>query len=426
MPMPPAARARTLVLTALFVALAAFNAALFLARDKRDAYVPATYQELYVPSDAPRLTALAIPARARVELRIDMPGAPPAAWSVSDDTGAVYESPGRYPVLTLREKKHAYEVRPAGAASAAPFRIQFGYYPSEYYKAGGRTQKDNNWLVSADIPVGAFARRPLRFWAGDDSDLDPADLAEGARLVREEAGVAPEDPSAVKIEKLAVWLIGRWTGHSGTPDDAIEAERSPLRVFQRVVAGKGKIWCSQHAKIYTFFANRAGLPTRLVSLAGRVDDVITTGHAFAETWLPETRSWAKVDTSLNKILVLNAAGRPLDAADVYHAILSGHLDGLTARAVRDGAIVSEPYAAGADADAYYYSPGSSLVYHTARSRANGALARYLFRPDYSYAIDGSLARRVFALRRVMFFAAVLAGLLALVSLAAGLMRRRTA
>lgn len=402
----PRTRARrpTLLIGAavLFFALAAANAWLYLARDRRDVYAPAPYKELYVPMEVPLLSGMRIPSRGRVELRMEMPS-PPEGWTVSDDTGASYEVRGRFPVLELRAQKHRYEVTPLGGPSPArTFHFEFGYYSSEYYEKGGRTQKDNNWLVSADIPVGRFDRRPLSFWTPDYRDLDPADLAEAKRLVRDEAGLSSEDDERGRIEELGAWLITRWAGYGGTPDDAIEAERSPLRVFQRVVEGRGRIWCSQHAKIYCFFANLAGLPTRLVSLSGRIDDVITTGHAFAETFLASLGRWVKVDVSLNKLLILNAAGRPLDSAEVYQAIIAGHLDGLTVRTLRDGVVVSEPYADGSGADASYYTPGANLVYHPAGARTQGAFSRYLFRPEYAYSLDGSLQKRVYARRRAVF------------------------
>jgi hypothetical protein len=400
------------VLAALFLLLAVANAGLYFSRDKRDVYVPATYKALYVPVEAPLLSRMRIPDRGRVELGIEMPS-PPAAWTISDDTGETYESRGRFPVLALRPQKHHYTVTPAGGPlPARTFHFQFGYYSSEYYRQGGRTQKDNNWLVSADIPVGRFARRPLAFWAGDYGDLDPSDITEAKRLLRDEAGITPGDGDIVKIEKLAAWLIGAWSAGRGTPDDAIEAERSPLRVFQRVAAGRGKIWCSQHAKIYGFFANLAGLPTRLISLAGRIDNVITTGHAFAESYLADSGTWAKVDTSLNKLLVLNSAGRPLNSAEVYQAIVAGHLEGLTVRALSEGVIVSEPYTDGDGGDAFYFTPGANLVYHPARARTQSALAGYLFQPEYAYSLDASLQGGHYARRRVLFALWALSAILA--------------
>ena len=100
----------------------------------------------------------------------------------------------------------------------------------------------------------------------------------------------------------------------------------------------------------------------------RADTVITTGHAFAETFIPELGAWAKVDVSLNKLFILNPDGRPLTSADVYLAINSGNITGLTARVCREGAALDEPYAGVNDNDSYYYSYGAHLVYKPGRSR----------------------------------------------------------
>ena len=389
-------------LTVLFILGIAGNVALYLTRDKRDAYYPATYKTLYVPSDVPALTGTRIVARGRVELVVPSK-AVYESWTVTDDTGETYTTTGRYPVIKLKDYRHSYDVRPLGTAGPGPkMTFDFGYYPSEYYKKGGRTQPDNYWLVSASIPVGKFARYPLSFWASDYADIDAADREEARRMIREDMGVADADPTVTKIEKIGCWLITRYKGCAGTPSDVIEKTRSPLKILKMVLAGEGKIWCSQHALIYHFFANMAGLPTRLLSLAGRVDTVITTGHAFAETFIPELGTWAKVDVSLNKLFILNPAGQPLGSADVYQAINSGNIEGLTARVCRDGAAVYEPYAGGNENDSYYYSYGAHLVYRPGRARTESQVVRYLFAPDLAYSLDASALRHVHDLRRAVF------------------------
>jgi hypothetical protein len=411
-------------LTALFIVGAAANIAVYLGRDQRDSYYPSSYKTLYVPSDIPVLAGTRVVERGHVEFQIQGKDAP-NQWKITDDTGASYSTPGRYPVVKLKDYRHSYELEPLGRpAPGKKTTIQFGYYPSEYYKKGGRTQPDNYWLVSASIPVGKFKRYPLPFWASAYSDIDPADRNEARRILREEIGVGDADDTVAKIEKIGCWLITRWQGCSGTPNDSIEKERSPLKIFQKVVSGQGKIWCSQHALIYHFFANMAGMPTRLVSLAGRVDNVITTGHAFAETFIPEQGIWAKVDASLNKLLILNSEGRPLNCADFYHAVLSGNVQALTARTCRDGAVVSLPYTEGMDADSDYYSYGSHLVFRPARARNQGKFAKYLFQPDFAYSLDASHLSKVYRLRRLLFLAGVIVLILWIAALWRYFRRRR--
>ncbi len=401
-------------LTVLFILGIAANVALYLTRDKRDSYYPATYKTLYVPSDVPALTGTRIVERGRVELIVPSKTVY-ESWKVTDDTGESTTTTGKYPVVKLKDYRHSYEVEPQGAAGPK-MTFNFGYYPSEYYKKGGRTQADNYWLVSASIPVGKFARRPLAYWASDYGHIDAADREEARRMLREDMGVVDADPTMAKIEKIGCWLITNWKGRGGTPSDVIEKTESPLKILKMVLAGEGKIWCSQHALIYHFFANMAGLPTRLMSLAGRVDTVITTGHAFAETFIPELGAWAKVDVSLNKLFILDPDGQPLTSADVHHAINSGNIQALTARVCRDGAAVSEPYARENDNDSYYFSYGAHLVYRLGSGRTRGQLARYLFKPDSAYSLDASALRCTYDLRRAAFGAWALIALLWVIAL----------
>lgn len=388
----------------LFLAVTLANVLFFLSSDKRDFYYPATYKALYVPSDVPLLAGTRIVERGKVELRIES-SASPTRWKISDDTGESSGNEGRFPIVKLKEFKHRYDIQAEGeAVEGQKISVIFGYYPSEYYKKGGRTQPDNYWLVSASIPVGKFHRRPLSFWSDPYASIDPADREEARRMLRDEIGLVGTDDTATKIEKIACWLITRWKDCAGTPSDAIEKERSPLRILKMVLNGEGKIWCAQHALIYHFFANMAGLPTRLISLAGRIDTVITTGHAFTETFIPELGVWAKVDPSLNKLLILNSAGRPLGSADVYHAIISGNLSGLTVRACREGGAVSIPYAEVSGDDSYYYTPGAHLVFRRPGSGTRPWLERYLFKPDFAYSLDASPLRRAYEWRRGLFIA----------------------
>jgi hypothetical protein len=404
-PLPVRRKKKWIIGTGLiFLAAAITNVVFFLSSDKRDFYYPATYKTLYVPTDVPVLVGTRIVSRGQVELKIRGPEAP-ARWKITDDTGESYSNDGPLPIVRLKDYKHTYELEAGGGAAAwKKITVQFGYYPSEYYKKGGRTQPDNYWIVSASIPMGKFPRRPLSFWSDPYDDIDPADREEAKRILKEEIGLLDSDAAAAKIEKIACWLITKWKDGGGTPSDAIEKERSPLRILKMVLNGEGKIWCSQHALIYHFFANMAGLPTRLISLAGRIDTVITTGHAFTETFISELGVWAKVDPSLNKLLMLNAEGRPLGSAEVYNAIVSENISVLTARACREGETVSIPYAEVSGDDGLYYSPGAHLVYRRPGSRGRGWFVHYLFKPDFAYSLDASAQRRAYDWRSGLFIA----------------------
>ena len=231
-------------LAVLFLAATLANVLFFLASDKRDFYYPATYKTLYVPTDVPVLAGMRIVERGKVELQIKSPETP-ARWKITDDTGEAYTTEGRFPIIRLKEYKHTSDIEAQGGATTAPkISVTFGYYPSEYYKKGGRTQPDNYWIVSASIPMGKFPRHPLSFWSDTYDYIDEADREEARRMLKEEIDLVDTDDTPARIEKIACWLITKWKDCAGTPNDAIEKERSPLRILRMVLNGEGKIWCA--------------------------------------------------------------------------------------------------------------------------------------------------------------------------------------
>lgn len=395
-------KAWVLGMSLLFLSVTLANIIFFLASDRRDGYYPVTYKSLYVPADIPVLEETRVVERGKVELRI-RGGGTALRWKISDDTGDAYANEGKFPIIRLKEFRHVYKIRPEGQGPVEQeITVAFGFYPSEYYKKGGRTQPDNYWIVWASVPMGKFSRRPLSFWSDPYESIDASDREEAKRMLKEEVGLLDTDGTQARVEKIASWLMAKWKEGAGTPSDAIEKERSPLRVLKVVLSGEGKIWCAQHALIYHFFANMAGLPTRLVYLAGRLDNVITTGHAFAETFFRELGIWAKVDPSLNKLLILNDAGQPLGSADVYNAIVSGNISGLRVRAFKEGEVVSIPYAEVSGDDSYYYSAGAHLVFLRPGSARRPWIIRYLFQPDFAYSLDASPLERAYEWRGVLF------------------------
>jgi hypothetical protein len=389
------------VLTLLVLVLAAANVLVYLTRTESDTFVPATYKTLYHPTDVPTLAGTRIVSRGQLLLRIKMKEQP-GRWTITDDTGERYVQTGNFPVVKLKDFQHGYEIEAPGRTPPLKISVHFGFYRSEYYKKGGRTQADNYWLISASIPMGRFCQYPLARWVDTFPYVDETDKAEARRIIREEMAVTGSEGTLERIDKVCAYLIGRWKKQGGTPDDRIEAEISPLKIFQRVCAGKGKIWCSQHALIYHFFANLAGIPTRLLSLNGRIDKVITTGHAFAESFVAEQGCWARIDPSINKFYVWNKENRLLNSADILHAVINGSFSDLSAKTLKEGQVVTVPYTEVNASDLMYFSPGANLIYRRGNVKADKTIARYLFEPNLAYSLDAEYANRVYLCRRLLF------------------------
>lgn len=391
----------------LLLLLTAANVGFFLTRHEIDMFVPATYKTLYHPSDVPALVGTRILAKGRLRLDIAMRDRP-GRWIVTDDAGGRAEQPGKFPVLELKEFIHAYEIEAPDLAPPVRISIRFGFYTSEFYKKAGRTQPDNYWLISASIPMGEFRRYPLARWIDTFPYVSAGEKDEARRILRDDMKVSGSESALEKIEKICGYQMALYRTQAGTPDDRMKDEPSPLKIFLRVRAKEGKIWCTQMALIYHFFANLAGVPTRLLTLNGRLGPTITTGHSFAESFVPERGCWVRVDPSANKFYIWNREGRLLNSADIMHAVLNGSFSDLSVKTLKDGEIVTAPYAELNASDIQMFSPGAQLIYRRGDYRSDGAVARYLFSPNLAYSLDADHAARLYIRRWLLFLAWALA------------------
>ncbi len=328
---------------------------------------------------------------------------PPArGWIVSDDTGERYEQAGEFPVLKLKDFIHDYDLETRGLTPPVRLSVRFGFYSKEFYAKAGRTQPDNYWLISAGVPVGKFRQRPLSYWIDTFPYVDDMEKEEARLILREQMGITGTETALEKIDKICAYQVALYAKQAGTPDDRMKVETSPLKILNRVRAGDGKIWCTQMAMIYHFFANLAGIPTRLITLEGHIDQTITTGHSFAESFIPERGGWARVDPSANKFYVWNRENRLLNSADILHAALNGSVSDLKARTLKDGEVVTVPYGEVNASDLQLFSPGAQLIFRRGSYAADETIGRYLFSPNLGYSLDAAYAVRLYRLRRALF------------------------
>jgi hypothetical protein len=414
-------------LLALLALVIAANILVYLKRNEVDIFVPATYKELYYPTDVPTLSGTKIIRQSVLMLKIAM-REPAQAWTITDDTGDRYEQVGKFPVLKLKDFNHVYALETRGLTPPRRFSASFGFYSKEFYKKGGRTQPDNYWLISASIPMGKFRQRPLSYWVDTFTYVDEKEIAEGRRILREDMAVTGNEDALEKIDKICAYLYTIYKKEAGTPDDRMKVEISPLKIFLRFRAGEGHIWCTQMATIYHFFANLANIPTRLITLNGHIDKTITTGHSFAESYIPERGGWARVDPSANKFYVWNSEARLLNSADILHVVLKRTFSDLSAKTLKDGTVAAVPYAEVNASDIQLFSPGAHLLYRRDGYASDKGLARYLFSPNLGYSLDAAYTTRIYFVRRTLFGAWVilLIGCLAALVIARGRRHEKTA
>ena len=332
-------------LVPLFLLLLAANLYVFLTRGWEDSYLPTDYASLYYPLDAPSIRGWVV-EKDRV-LRLDLAwNRTPQAWQVFVDGKPEETIPGGNPLRVkvvgglydtasepLSDFRHRYRLRPLPAGTGPDLDFKIYALSSEIYLKGGMRWPKGMvlYLVYTDLPVDQFTRRPVSDWVDDYRYIGEESLVAADRVVREEMGVRESDDTYARIEKVTRYLKVKLAACGGIPKDDYRW-MDPWHMYRDMISGNGRGWCTQHAQIYTFFANRAGVPTRFVFGANTQKAVIVyTGHSWAESWIREQNRWAFVDEDQSIIAVRDRNGTLLNTADILHLCEHDTFDGVTAR-----------------------------------------------------------------------------------------------
>ncbi len=359
-------------------------------RDPAYRYRPASLADLYIPAETLRIAGFRIRGRNELEIRLLPPPADTGSWTVTDDRGHTRNCRGRYPQLLLLEKEHTYTVAGNATAPVLFFTIRVDYYPRELYARQNSAIGDTWRIVSASLPVGDYGRYRVSDFA--DPRVAATERQEVLRLLHEEAGIRATDSSREKIKKISTFLLTRLDGQRGIP--AADLDRSsPLASYRCAVKGTSAIWCAQFAEIYALFANLAGVPTRLVSVSGRMDGVVLGAHGFTESYLRETGEWVYVDLFTRVVLVENDRGRLLNGVDLLLLPRSGSGRGITATVFRDRRLQRRPWPEVAPAVSAYLNPDATLVFSRpplplpVRWRRLEMAASTLMDPDLAFSLN---------------------------------------
>src|SRR6185312_6624977 len=167
---------------------------------------------------------------------------------------------------------------PAGSGPDLTFTVNT--IAAEFYRKSGMHFAKDVYLVQTDLPAGHFKRYPLSYWTDDYHYVGAENLAAADRVVREDMHITDVDDTLTRIEKVMRYLSLKLAHSGGVPKDDFRWE-NPWLICQEMINGTGKGWCTQNAQVYTFFANRAGIPTRFVFGANTQGDVVIyNGHSW--------------------------------------------------------------------------------------------------------------------------------------------------
>ncbi|MBP6507624.1 MAG: transglutaminase domain-containing protein [Opitutaceae bacterium] len=438
----------------LFLLFLAANLYVFLTREWEASHYPASYASLYYPLDAPTLRSWKFEADGQVSLKLIW-NRTPAQWQLLVDGQPAQVLPGqrlRFALVgpkfdgrtaaPIGDFKHNYTLRPLPAGSGPDLTFTITSISKDYYQTRGMNFSDM-LLVKTEVPAGKFTRHPVSYWVDDYRYVGAAGLAAADRLVREEIGITDADGSLVRMEKIVRHLRTKLAQAGGVPKNDFRW-MDPWRIFQEMSTGTGKGWCTQNAQIFTFLANRAGLPTRFVFGATvEANTIVYNGHSWAECYVREQNRWAYCDPLISLMAVQDKQGTVLNSADLLHHCDHDAFDGLSARIFKDwnwphlaveaapGAPVTVPFAWVNEMAKVEFTQQSILKYRRppnvedlrniysmlgqSRVFAWTNFRRYLCTPDLAYSKFPTNGVATYRLRQSLFAGLTITALLLLAS-----------
>ena len=330
-----------------FLALLAANIVVFLTRNWEESLYPVDYARLNYPLDVPTIRRWKIEGSKQVRLEVAW-NKKPASWQLFIDGQPAQILPGNALSIALAgaqfdgstaeplEKfEHRYKLRPLPEGTGPDLDFTLVAIAADYYRTRGMHFPADLFLIYTDIPAGNYTRHPVSYWVDDYRYLGPEALAAADKVVRDEMGVRDSDDTLTRMDKVMRYLRTKLANSGGVPKDAFRWI-DPWNMFLEMAAGTGKGWCTQNAQIFTFFANRAGIPARFVFGANtEANTMVYNGHSWSECWVKEQGRWAHVDPSHTLIAIQDKKGQVLNTADLMHLNEHETYEGVTARIMKD-------------------------------------------------------------------------------------------
>ena len=333
----------------LFVVSLVANIWHFLVREKEASFYPSTYATLYYPLDIPTVREWKRIDREQLQLKIAWTKKA-EQWKIVTDQTDVQISDGHNPIVTAFDdagQLHNYTLTPLPEGFGPDIKLTIRFYSKEFYAEHG-LQHSDVYIIRANVPCGKFKQYPISHWIDDYNYVGKEDLAKADRIIRDEMGIRDDEPTFSKMEKLTRYLRIKLKDARGVPKDDFRW-MNPWLIYQDMINGDGKGWCTQHGQIYTFFANRAGVKTRFMLGARTQDNIfVYSGHTWSESFIPEQNRWAFVDLSHSHIYITDKKEQVLNTAELFHLNQHDAFDSTFARIYQDWEWTHLPVEAGID------------------------------------------------------------------------------
>jgi hypothetical protein len=116
--------------------------------------------------------------------------------------------------------------------------------------------------------------------------------------------------------------------HGGIPSDTMRAS-PPFRQFERAISGQDRVWCGNHAAIFSWACNALGVPARRIGMNhpygsdGDHNLLLAEGHSTTEIFDETLNRWVWIDLTFNVLGVYLADQDPVTMAELVQFLNDG-------------------------------------------------------------------------------------------------------
>jgi hypothetical protein len=235
------------------------------------------------------------------------------------------------------------------------------YTPVKVYREQHNSSNIIFEVTNTSVPVEQGKLHSIADWAARTPQTDGDSLVSNAYLY-DSMHIAKTDGTVEKTLKIARYVLSNLNDAYGAPPDTL-SRMDALSQFIYARKTWSYVWCGNHGAIFSFFAERAGIPVRSVVSGRKYGPVSAGDHFFNEVYLKEFNYWAYVDLSTKNIFVKNH-DRYLNTIDISRLMKYTIADsGLTSLRFAKGAITSVPLHQADDQEKYYFHASNRFEFY---------------------------------------------------------------
>lgn len=280
------------------------------------------------------------------------PNTPVCDWLIKDINGSYREHSVKHPTIKLHSGKRLYGIKAYGEVGLDSVSIEIEYTP----------HNRSTFISFCNLPLIEYNLYPVAFWTKLPKNISMQEVSDVKKILSDRIGISNNSSTLEKIIKIGKYLIHKLSPAAGNPSDTIK-QLTPLMQYFLACAKKDHVDCANYTDIYFLFADCAGIPTRRIGVAGKIGNVVTSGHAFDESYIKEQKRWAFVDLTSKKLMVLNDTREVLNTIDVLNLTSSKTFEGIKAVIVDSlNRIDSVPYEQVKIFETEYFKPTAKFFY----------------------------------------------------------------